>query len=154
MSFQEEIVEKILIEPHKLDNDLGEHIMDTLKSKYLNRCTKQGFIIKIIKILKRSNGEISNLDFDGNTSYVVRFLAEISKPKEGDIINDCKVTLVNQIGIFAEKNFLTIIITSSLLEKGYEKKYKNNDKIKIKVNKIKYELNDKKIRVLGEIEKK
>ena len=151
MSFQTEIVEKLIIPPHNLDNDLSEHIFDILKKKYLNHCTKQGYIIKIIKILKRSNGEISMLDFDGNTTYVVRFLAEVSKPKEDDIIKGCNITLVNQIGIFAEKNFLSIIITSSLLDKGYDSKYKKDQKITIKVNKIKYELNDKKIRILGKV---
>jgi DNA-directed RNA polymerase subunit E'/Rpb7 len=151
MSFQDEIVEKILVPPHNLDNDLSEHILDILKKKYLNKCTKQGYIIKIIKILKRSSGEVSMLDFDGNTSYVVKFLAEISLPKEGEIIKDCAVTLVNQIGIFAEKDFLSIIITSSLLEKGYEKKFEGKKKINVEVNKIKYELNDKKIRVLGKV---
>ena len=82
MSFQTEIVEKIILPPHNLNNDLGEHILDILKKKYLNHCTKQGYIIKIIKILKRSNGEASILDFEGNTSFIVRFLAEVSKPKE------------------------------------------------------------------------
>lgn len=151
MSFQTEIVEKILVAPHQLTNDLGEHILDTLKKKYLNHCTKQGYIIKINKILKRSNGEASILDFEGNTSFVVRFQAEVSKPKEGDIIKDCKITLVNQIGIFAEKDFLSIIITSSLLSSGYDKKYKKDQKINVEVSKIKYELNDKKIRVLGKV---
>lgn len=151
MSFQTEIVEKILVPPHNLNNDLGEHILDILKKKYLNHCTKQGYIKKIIKIIRRSNGEVSILDFDGNTSFVVRFLAEVSKPKEGDIIKDCKITLVNQIGIFAEKDFLSIIITSSMLDKGYDSKYKKDQKIKVEVNKIKYELNDKKIRVLGKV---
>ena len=151
MSFQTEIVEKIILPPHNLNNDLGEHILDSLKKKYLNHCTKQGYIIKIIKILKRSTGEASILDFEGNTAFIVRFLAEVSKPKEGDILKDCKITLVNQIGIFAEKDFLSIIITSSLLDKGYDSKYKKDQKIKVEVNKIKYELNDKKIRVLGKV---
>ena len=31
MSFQDEIVEKILVPPHNLDNDLSEHILDILK---------------------------------------------------------------------------------------------------------------------------
>ena len=43
MSFQTEIVEKILVPPHNLNNDLGEHILDISK-KYLNHCTKQGYI--------------------------------------------------------------------------------------------------------------
>jgi len=151
MSFQSEIIEKIIVSPHSLNNDLSEHILDTLKKKYLNKCTKQGYIVKIIKIIKRSNGEASILDFEGNTSFIVRFLAEVSKPKEGDIIKDCKINLVNQIGIFAEKDFLSIIITSSMLDKGYDSKYKKDQEIKIEVNKIKYELNDKKIRVLGKV---
>ncbi len=151
MSFQTEIVEKILVPPHNLNNDLGEHILDILKKKFLNKCTKQGYIVKIIKILKRSNGEVSILDFEGNTYFIVRFLAEVSKPEEGDIIKDCNITLVNQIGIFAEKDYLSIIITSSMLEKGYDSKYKKEQKIKVQVNKIKYELNDKKIRVLGKV---
>ena len=38
-----------------------------------------------------------------------------------------------------------------MLDKGYDSKYKKDQKIKVEVNKIKYELNDKKIRVLGKV---
>ena len=151
MAVNKEIVEKIQLPPHNLNNDIGEHILDVIKKKYLNKCTKDGYIENIIKIVKRSNGQIENLDFEGYITYTVRFEALISKPKENEIIKDCNISLVNQVGIFAEKDFLSIIITSELLPKGYEKKYEKEKKINIKVNKIKFELTDKKIRVLGTI---
>jgi DNA-directed RNA polymerase subunit E'/Rpb7 len=146
-----EITEKVKILPSELDGNLNEHILDNLKKKYQGKCIKDGYIIKINKIIDRSLGTVSLNDFETNTVFVVKFLANISNPKERDIIDECIITLVNSIGIFAEKDYLTIIITSNNLEKNYEKNYKMGNKIKISVNKIKFELNDKKIRVLGKI---
>ena len=146
-----EITEKIRLQPNELDGNLNEHILDNLVKKYQGKCIKEGYIVKIVKIIDRSLGEVSLVDFDSNVNYVVKFMANISNPKENEVIKDCLVTLVNSIGIFAEKDFLTIIVTSNNLEKGYEKKYKSGDKLNISVNKIKFELNDKKIRVLGKV---
>ena len=146
-----EIIEKVILHPNELTGNLNEHILDNLIKKYQGKCIKEGYIIKIVKIVDRSLGEVSLVDFDSNTNYVVKFLANVSYPKENDVIKDCLITLVNSIGIFAERDFLTIIITSNNLDKGYEKKYKTGNKLNISVNKIKFELNDKKIRVLGKV---
>jgi DNA-directed RNA polymerase subunit E'/Rpb7 len=146
-----EIIEKVILHPNELTGNLNEHILDNLIKKYQGKCIKDGYIVKIVKIVDRSLGEISLVDFDSNTNYIVKFLANVSYPKENDVIKDCLITLVNSIGIFAEKDFLTIIITSNNLDKGYEKKYKTGNKLNISVNKIKFELNDKKIRVLGKV---
>ena len=146
-----EIIQKVKLLPSELDGNLNEHILDNLKKKYQGKCIKEGYIIKINNIIDRSLGTVSLNDFETNTIFVVKFIANISNPKENDIIEGCIITLVNSIGIFAEKEYLTIIITSNVLEKNYEKKYKAGTKIKISVTKIKFELNDKKIRVLGKI---
>lgn len=146
-----EIIEKVKLLPGQLDGNLNEHILDNLKKIYEGKCIKEGYIIKIIKIIDRSLGEVSLIDFDSNTIYIVKFMANVYYPKENEIIKDCNVTLINSIGIFAEKDFLSVIITSGNLDKTYETKYKNKSKIDIKVNKIKFELNDKKIRILGNV---
>lgn len=61
-----EIIEKVILHPNELTGNLNEHILDNLIKKYQGKCIKEGYIIKIVKIVDRSLGEVSLVDFDSN----------------------------------------------------------------------------------------
>ena len=149
------ILNRIVLKSYELGSNIDKLLLKNIKHTFEKKCNKDGYIVQINNIKKRSSGKIIPNDFSGNMYFLVLFSAVISNPQKGDIINNCKIVMINKIGIFAEKDHLTIIITSRQenFEKGinYMEKYKVNQLINIQVLGKKFNLGDNKITILGKI---
>lgn len=79
--------EFIYLKPIHLNNKIDDIIERKLKEKVEGYCIKPGFVMQgSIKILSRSLGLMNNANFNGITTYKVRYSAEVCNPAVGQII--------------------------------------------------------------------
>jgi DNA-directed RNA polymerase subunit E'/Rpb7 len=117
-SIQNDIVTRsVYLHPLKAFNNLEENLLFQIKNDLEGKCWPEGYIIKVNKINKRTEGKINNLSFDGNIVFNVQVNVDLSNPKEGDIISGCTVVFVNKVGVFCKKEYLNIIIPADASQK-------------------------------------
>mgnify|MGYP000928861946 CR=1 FL=1 len=147
------IQEKELLFPNELSNNIDETLLDKIKHKLGNRCSKEGYIEKdTIEILERSLGMLDTSHFSGNIVYDIKLKVNTCNPLEGDVL-DCTIMGKNKIGIICKKGPLLIALSKIHHEDNLDifDSLDKHDKIKVEVICSKYELNDTEIRVIAKL---
>ena len=146
------LYKKVAIEPKYLNKNIEKYILNNLKFNLEGKCIKEGFVLPdSIKIVRRSVGKTYGCDFSGNIVYDIVYSAKICNPAENDIIS-CVIKNINKLGVLAENGPLSIIIAKQYhQDKSIFKNIEIGDYINIKVLGKKFELNDFKISVIGQI---
>lgn len=154
------IQKKVTIAFKDLKQDIERSFMEFAEKNIVNKCSKEGYI---------SNNKISIISYSaGKTKshyveYNVIYEFEICFPYEG-LQFECIIESITKIGIKAiidrneKKNpivvFASQLHNQSIFESDNEDnniKYKEGEKINIKVIGHRFEINDPSIYVLGEI---
>lgn len=149
------VTRSVYLHPIKAFNNLEENLLIQIKSDLEGKCWPEGYIIKVNKIEKRSEGKINNLSFDGNVVFNVQANVELSNPKENDQISGCNVVFVNKVGVFCKKEYLNIIIPADASQKtnlpnDYLESIKPGDNLTIKVIASQNEIKKDHISIWGE----
>ena len=137
---------RICLDSKYIDQDIMTHLLNNLNTTINNHCTqKYGHILKIVKIIKIINHEISRVNT--NNIFNVSFEAQIFKPEPGVEIEGV-VCMIFTDGIFV--NVLDkqkILIPKSNLEdytfvddtyKSKNDTINDGDTLKIKVTASRY----------------
>jgi DNA-directed RNA polymerase subunit E'/Rpb7 len=147
--------EKVKLEPKYIHKNFKKEVLRRLQQKLENICSKHGFIKQhSIEIYKVQPGLVELVSLNGYIQYDVHFHALVCNPLVGTII-EAKVTNTNRFGILAEAgSILEIIIAKnsvSIISDVNLDDIKVGDGVKVEVIGKKYELNDKKISIVGRI---
>lgn len=153
------VVRSVYLHPLKAFNNLEDNLLIQIRNDLEGKCWPEGFIVKVNKIDKRTEGKINNLSFDGTVVFNVQVNVDLSNPKEGDQINDCSVVFVNKVGVFCKKDYLNIIIPADASQKtnlpaDYLESIKPGDNLTIKVIASQNEIKKDHISIWGEFVKK
>ena len=138
-------------------NELGENIDDILKQKLIesigNRCLKEGYVNgDSINIISRTLGKINPNHFNGEIYYNIQYAADICNPPKNMII-ECKIKGINQLGIMAEVDCLTIMVAKQYLDSSVNlSNYSIGDSINISIIGTRFDLNDKYITIIARLE--
>ena len=162
-----ELYTRVTLLPHQINNDLYINLKKNLVDKIEGKCIKDGYIMKIYKILEYKNGIIEPENFSGSAIYDIKYLAKICVAlKESTIIAKITSYITNANLILAEfgpiikiilaknkrdlneKNF-TIGNDKSILHQLTQKKIGMNDYVKIQLKSIKFHHNDTVIKCMG-----
>lgn len=144
--------EKININFKNINSNLEETLQNILKKKE-GICVKEGYIKpESIKLLSYSSGELHS----NNVEFQVLYECLLTNPVEEMQLN-CIVRSITKIGIRAELNdnynpFLIFVARDHHYDNEYFSTIKVNDIINVKIIGQRYELNDKYISVIGELE--
>lgn len=150
--------DRVKLKPRQVTKEFETHIFAKLKQTFEGRCTYHGYIkIDSIEIVKVSCGMVKDITLNGDTIYNVSYYADVCNPVVGSIIS-VRVVNTNMFGILAEKSVIINNTSYSILDVIVAKN-NNNELDKIKVGNTinveiigkKYELEDKKITVIGKI---
>jgi DNA-directed RNA polymerase subunit E'/Rpb7 len=148
--------EYIYLKAIDLNNKIDDIILLKLKRKVEGRCIKVGYIIPgSVKIQVRSMGMINNANFDGITTYKVKYTADVCAPVIGQVIQ-CQVENIDKSQVICyidtpEKSPLEIYLFKqhhvantdfAALNKG--------DIISVKVGGSNWEYRDKKITTIAQ----
>lgn len=148
--------EYIYLKAADLNNKIDEIILLKLKRKVEGRCIKVGYIIPdSVKIQVRSMGMINNANFDGITTYKVKYTADVCCPVIGQIIQ-CNVENIDKSQVICyidtpDKSPLEIYLFKQHHVANTEFAALNKgDIINIKVGGSNWEYRDKKITTIGQ----
>ena len=91
----------INIQPDKIQGDINQLILHTMKQRYEGVCNKDGYIKKdSIELVERSIGEIKTIDSQSFVVYNITYRADVLSPAQGvklDIIVD-SITKMGVVG--------------------------------------------------------
>lgn len=151
------LTDKIKLEPAFLSKRYKEEVLRRLKLKLEGICSRHGFIKpNSIEIYKVCMGKVELVSLNGNVLFDVSFYADICNPLIGSVIKS-KVMNVNKFGILAEaEGVVDIIIAKNSVGIQSEvdlNKVRIGDEVLVEVVGKKFELNDKKIALIGRVVK-
>ena len=163
----ETLYTKVILNPHQMNNDLYINLKKNLIDKIEGKCIKEGYIIKVYKILEYTNGIIDPENFTGSAIYNVKYLAKICVAlKDTTIIanitqyipnaNFALVEFGNIIKIIFTKNkkdlntnLFSISNDKNIIHLPTQNKLKINDHVKIQLKTIKFYQHDNCIKCMG-----
>ena len=153
--------DKIRVRPNNLAENMKQLLTDMLRDKYEGKCSQHGYIKPgSIKVDRCSAGYVQAFSLNGDVVYNVSYFAEICNPAINMIIA-CKVVNMNKFGILAEAYIkskkttlpiLEIIVAKNMVNIENDMPLDNlsiGDMIYVQIIGRKFELNDKKISVVG-----
>jgi DNA-directed RNA polymerase subunit E'/Rpb7 len=151
------LTDKIKLEPAFLSKRYKDEVLRRLKLKLEGICSRHGFIKpNSIEIYKVCMGKVELVSLNGNVLFDVSFYADICNPLIGSVIKS-KVMNVNKFGILAEaEGVVEIIIAKNSVGIQSEvdlNKIRIGDEVLVEVVGKKFELNDKKIALIGRVVK-
>ena len=160
-----ELYSRVRLSPLQLNNDLYIHLKNNLKKKVEKKCCKNGYITKIYKILKYSNGIIIPENFDAAATLNVKYSCRLCRPVENTMII-CKIDVMNKVLIKASNGPIFVIIKLNQINdknfiinnKGELTYNKNNhilnenDYLKVKILATTFYANDERIITLANLE--
>lgn len=149
--------DRIKIEPKYLSQDYRSHIQQKLKKQNEGVCTKHGYIREgSIDVYKIAPGSVDMVGLNGYVVFEVFYYADVCNPLLGHIVK-AKVVNVNKFGILAEvAPIIEIIIAKNsvniMSDDGIDlESIKPGDIIQVEILVKKFELNDKKISIVGRV---
>lgn len=149
--------DKVKLEPAFLSKKYKDEVLRRLKIRLEGVCSRHGYIRpNSIELYKVCMGKVELVSLNGNVQYDVSFYADICNPLIGSVIKS-KVMNVNKFGILAEaEGVVEIIIAKNSVGIQSEvdlNKIRIGDEVYVEVVGKKFELNDKKIALIGRIVK-
>lgn len=153
--------DNVKLKPKFVTKDSQRYILEKLKKTFEGCCTYHGYIkADSIEIVKVSCGVVKDVTLNGDTLFNTTYYADVCNPIIGSVIT-AKVVNTNMFGILAE-NGLDINGKYYPILEIIVAKNANSDLDKIKVGALinvevigkKYELEDKKITVVGKVVEK
>jgi hypothetical protein len=160
---------KIMLLPQQMNNELYLNLKKNLIEKVESKCSKDGYIVRVYKILDYKNGIIEAENFTGSATYSIKYLAKICIViREMTIV--AKVVsyvpetnfIVTEFGpiikIISSKNYrdinqsnLTILGNRTIIHNHSDEAIKNDIYVKIQIKSVKFNQNDKNIKCMGYI---
>lgn len=149
------LCEKVKLEPAFLSAKYKDEVLRRLKAKVEGVCTRHGYVKPgSIEIHKICVGKVEMIGLNGMTNYDVYFYADICNPLLGSTIR-CRVSNFNKFGILAEaESVIEAVIPKNSIDIHSDidlEKVRIGDDVMIEVVGKKYELNDKKMCLVGRI---
>lgn len=145
------IQRNIIIDSKFINKNLNENILNVLKNDIEEKCIAEGYIQKdSIKILQRSIGSVLTNSFKANVSYHVNASVNVCNPPKDSILKT-KVVGMNKSGILCISEPLNILVIKNLLKKNEFDNINIGDIISVKVKDKKFNLYDRTIKIIAEI---
>jgi len=158
------LTDKIKLKPSLVTQDYVKNVHYKLQTLYEGKCTYHGYIKPdSIEIVKVSAGLVIDVSLNGDTCFNVVYYADVCNPTVGSTVK-AKVVNTNMFGILAENGMeingtyypiLEIIVAKNSTANGGGAvdldKIKIGGIVNIEVIGKKYELDDKKITVIGKV---
>ena len=158
---------RVILHPHQMNNELYINLKKNLVDKVEGKCIKDGFVIKVYKILDHTSGVIEPENFTGAAVYDVKYLAKICTALK-DTMMIAKITsysanvnfvlaefgsIIKIIFTKNERDLNTKVFTvgndKSIIHNSSQKKMTAGDYVKIQIKTFRFHQNDTVIKCMG-----
>ena len=151
---------RISIEPFNMGSQIIWSMLQTLIDKVEKKCNKNGYVDKVYKILKYSDGFMPVENLNGNAIYNISYSCRICIPIEQTLIIGL-VKVINQELIIATNGPINIFLPKEYIDaniwefnEGYintktKKKLISGNYIKLEIHQKRINLNDNTINTIG-----
>ena len=146
--------EQVSLTPDDLSKairSLDEILLNKVKLKLENKCSRHGYVIKdTLKLLSRSLGKSSSGRFIGDFVYYIQVQGNVLNPPDG-IIVEGEVIRKNKMGIYITYKDAIRVIVPRDLNIGNEAfdKTEIGDTIRVEIKKSRFQVNDESILSVG-----
>lgn len=153
------LVDKVNLRPSDLYAEPKATILHLLRDRYEGKCSRHGYIRRgSIKIYKLGLGQVQMVSLNGDVSYAVQFSADVCLPVVGNVYK-ATVKNMNKFGVLCEvtqdkDTVMEIIVAKNSPEIQSEVNLDDlniGDVVNVEVLGRKFELNDKKISIIGRL---
>lgn len=140
----------INIQPDKIQGDINQLILHTMKQRYEGVCNKDGYIKKdSIELVERSIGEIKTIDSQSFVVYNITYRADVLSPAK-DVKLDIIVDSITKMGVVGfiqlaeddtikESPFIVIVPKEFFTDDMFEDvKVNDNLQVEIEAFRVKY----------------
>ena len=158
----------VLVKPHMIGSNYREVVLHLLRS-FEGVCSRHGYIVPgSISVHKIDNGNVQAFSLNGDVCYNVRYYASVCNPPIGAVLN-ARIVNMNKFGIMthsvitAEDGTFKPVIESIITRQpagptlGSDvdlDTLKIGDTVFVEILGKKFDLNDKKISVIGRVSAK
>lgn len=154
------IYTRVILYPHQMNNDIYINLKNNLVEEVEGKCIRNGYVIKVYKILEYTNGIVDPENFTGSAIYNVKYLANICTIlKDTTIVCNISSHIPNANFTLADfGNMVKIIFTKNernvntkvfslsndknIVHIATQKKINLNDYVKLQIKSIKFYHND------------
>jgi DNA-directed RNA polymerase subunit E'/Rpb7 len=152
------LTDKVKLKPKHVNKNIKTSIEFVLRSKYEAKCSHHGYILQnSITIQKYSAGRVMAVSLNGDVIFNVSYFAKVCNPAIGSIVN-ARIVNMNKFGILAESKVNNTHILEFVIPTNIQNASVNSvqigDDIDVEILGKRFELNDKKISVIGKIVEK
>lgn len=152
--------ERILLRPQQMNSDILLNLKLNTKEKIEGKCNKYGYIDKVYKILKYSDGLIEGENLSGGAIYNVKYHCRIYSPLEntsivGELIllnQELLIVINGPIKIFIPRELINtdkFDMNRNYLVKKTKKSLELNQKVIVTIKERKINPGDKNIKCIG-----
>jgi DNA-directed RNA polymerase subunit E'/Rpb7 len=146
--------EQVSLTPDDLSKairSIDEVLLNKMKLKLENKCSRHGFVIKdTLKLISRSLGKSSTGRFVGDFVYYIQIQGNVLNPPDGIIIEG-EVIRKNKMGIYITYKDAIRVIVPRDLHIGNETfdKVEIGSTIRVEIKKSRFQVNDDSILSVG-----
>lgn len=159
-----ELYRVVSLHPWQMRNGIKDSLMENLQP-IVGHCVEGGYIMKIYNIVKYTNGILPGEDFAAVAKYDVIFNAKICCPIDGSVIT-CQIITMNPTLLEAKNGPIKILVerlkhspvnfsinsSGNLVHTKTKHIVKQNDYVNVKITGKQFNINDKYILVLADVE--
>jgi len=153
---------RISLQSYQMNTDININLKFNLKKKVEKRCNKDGYVIKVYKILEHTDGVIQPENFSASARFDVKYSCKLCLPVEDTTII-AKIRTINKVLMVAENGPILCIVLSNNINmdkfkisnvNGFfnidqKKDLDVNDFVKIHIISKTFNFGDNQIKVMG-----
>lgn len=155
----------VILQPHQMNNNIYINLKKNLITKIENKCIKEGYVIKVYKLLEYVDGCIKPENFTGAAVYRIKYLAKVCYALRETIIVAKIKSFISNFAMAEFGPIIKIIFTKaerdintkkmiiendrSITHIATKKKLNIDDYVKIQIKSIKFYQNDSLINCMG-----
>lgn len=153
MRFVKAIDTKIVsLPPQLVEKNVNNNILNKVRKTNQGKCNKDGYVLRINKIINRTDGKCDPDKLNGSTVYNVSFDIDLVHIENGSILYNARVTDIKNIGIFLEtEKYIKIFIKADDLPDDFQETFSLNQLFNICAIKTQNQLGKTHILVVGKI---
>jgi len=126
---------RIALNSYQMDTDILINIKFNLIKKVENKCNKNGYIVKVYKILENKNGIIHPENFNATAIFDIKYSCKLCMPIESTTII-CQIRNINKVLMVAENGpILAIILSNNINMENFKYNSTSTGLINIKTKK-------------------